>query len=79
MSMFLYDFITEKFAHKTYQAMTDRSTEHSAKTGQLPPAGQSSLEPASCRSLLPEISAGCPEEQQQSNLKGYKSNFMPGV
>lgn len=59
--------------------MTDRSTEHSAETGQLPPAGQSSLKPASCRSLLLEISAGCPEEQQQSKSSGNTSKFEPGI
>lgn len=58
--------------------MTDRSTENSAGTGQPPPAGQSSPEPASCRSLLLEISAGCPEEQQQSKSSGYASKFTPG-
>lgn len=59
--------------------MRDRSTEHSAETGQLLPAGQSSPEPASCRSLLLEISAGCPEEQQQSKSSVNTLTFMPGI
>ncbi len=44
----------------TYRAMPGRSTEHWAGTDQRPPVGRSSPEPASCRSLSPGISAGCP-------------------
>lgn len=56
--------------------MTDHSTEHSAGTGRQPPAVQSSPEQAFCRSPLQEISAGCPEEQQQSNISGSASKLM---
>lgn len=45
----------------TYPARPSRSTVNSAGTGQLPPAGQSSPEPASCRSLLLGRGVVCPE------------------
>lgn len=44
--------------------MPGHSTESWAGTGQPPPAGRRSPEPASCRSLSLGISAGCPKRKK---------------
>lgn len=56
--------------------MPSRSTESSAETGQLPLAARSNPEPASCRSLLLGISAGCPEGKHQVECKVATQNEL---
>lgn len=67
------------FPSGTYRAMPGHSTENSAGTGQQPLAGQSSPEPASCKSLSPGISAGCPEENNRWDCEAHMMNVRQSI
>lgn len=58
----------------TYSVKPSHSIARSAWTGQLPPAGQSSPGPASCRSLLQGISAVHPKRTNQETPRCWKSS-----